>query len=77
MENTTENNQLNICGYCSNKITDEEIRILTITDKDGKILDKINICNGCSKRLHVKFALSGMSKEDVDSLDDFLSRKKK
>ena len=77
MVNTKEIDHANVCGYCSNKIADEEIRILTITDKDGKILDKINICNGCSKRLHVKFALSGMSKEDVDSLDDFLSRKKK
>ena len=77
MENTTENNQANICGYCGNKITDADYGILTITDKDGKIKDKINICYGCSKRLHVKIALSRMSKEDVDSLDDFLRREKK
>ena len=77
METTKENNQAVICGYCSNKIENGEAGILTITDKDGKVMDKINICNGCSKRLHLKFALSRMSKEDVDSLDDFLSRKKK
>ena len=77
MENTKEINQANVCGYCGNKITDEEYGVLTITDKDGKVKDQINICNGCAKRLHVKFALSKMSKEDVDSLDEFLSREKK
>lgn len=69
--------ETNICGYCGNEIAGKEHGTLTIADKDGKIIDNINICNGCSKRLHLKFALSGMSKEDVDSLDDFLSRKKK
>ena len=65
----------NVCGYCSNAIT-EDHGTLTISDKDGKVMDKINICNGCSKRLHLKFALSRMSKEDVDSLDNFLRREK-
>ena len=68
--------ETDICGYCGNEITGDK-GTLTIADKDGKIIDKINICEGCSKRLHVKIALSRMSKEDVDSLDDFLSRKKK
>ena len=77
MENTKKINQTNICGYCSNVITGNESGTLILKNKDGKTVDKINICNGCSKRLHVKFALSRMSKEDVDSLDDFLSRKKK
>ena len=70
-------NANNICGYCGNKIPEKENGMLTITDKDGKIIDIINICTGCSKRLHVKIALSRMSKEDVESHDDFLSRSKK
>lgn len=69
--------ETNICGYCGNEIDVEESGILTVTDINGKIVDKVNICNGCLKRIHVKIALSRMSKEDVDSLDDFLSRKKK
>ena len=67
----------NICGYCGIAIPENENGTLTITDKDGKVLDNINICNGCSKRLHLKIALSRMSKEDVDSLDAFLRREKK
>ena len=76
MENTKENNQDNICGYCGSKIPENESGTLTITDKDEKILDNVKICNGCAKRLHLKFALARMSKEDVDLLDDFLSRSK-
>lgn len=77
MENTKETNQANVCGYCGNVISENENGTLTITDKDGKILDYVKICNGCAKRLHLKFALARMSKEDVDSLDDFLRREKK
>ena len=77
MEKTKEINQENVCGYCSNKIIGEECGTLTLKDKDGKIVDKTNICNGCAKRLHVKFLISKMSKEDVDSLDNFLRRENK
>ena len=69
MKNTT-------CGYCGNGIDVEESGSLTLTDIEGKTIDNVNICNGCLKRLHLKIALSKMSKEEVDSLDDFLSRKK-
>lgn len=72
-----ENNLSNICGYCGNAISENEHGTLTITDKDGNILDNVKICNGCAKRLHLKFALARMSKEDVESLDDFLRREKK
>ncbi|MBR5007852.1 MAG: hypothetical protein IKY09_02625 [Methanocorpusculum sp.] len=72
-----EAKQDNICGYCGNKLSEDKNGILTLLDKEGKLVDKINVCNGCLKRLHVKIALSGMSKEDVDSLDEFLSRSKK
>lgn len=77
MENTKEINQTTTCGYCGNEIAENESGTLTIKNKDKKTIDKINICNACIKRLHLKIALSKMSKEDVESLDDFLSRKKK
>ena len=77
MENTKKDNQNNVCGYCGNNIPESENGTLTITDKDGKILDNVKICNGCAKRLHLKFALARMSKEDVETLDNFLRREKK
>lgn len=72
-----ENKQTNGCGYCGKNIASEELGTLTISDKEGKILEKINICNECAKRVQLKIALSRMPKEDVDSLADFLSRGKK
>ena len=72
-----ENKQTNICGYCGRDLTGEAPGTLTLSDKEGTIIEEINICNGCTKRLQVKIALTRMPKEDVESLADFLSRGKK
>lgn len=67
----------NICGYCGKDITSEECGTLILKNKAGEIIKEIKICDDCSRRVELKINLSRHSKEDIKSLNDFLSRNRK